>query len=852
MTLPAARAGTPRSATSAPATTWVGAIDGLRLLAAVGVVTFHMQAESHVSQVVSRTTASLVVPVFASFFVVSGFVLYRPWARAHLAYRPGGTIVSPDGGARAFWLRRAFRVFPLYWTVLAIALLTSSQGSGLHGLGDWLQVIFLSPLPHPDTLLTHGLGLIVWTMVVEIIYYLLLPLYGRGISRLIYGGTSPLVAELAPLTALLGVTAIVSAAVHLSIGAFSIIFAGMLLAVGAAWQVEVGRPVPALRWLALRPAVSVLVVVACWAAGSSVARSDDPKTLFNRHIWLHLGAMLIVSTVIFIPAVFGPERSWVKRALASRGMRVLGALTYGMYLWHYPIERVVHHRVGTGFVALMGTVLPISVGAAFLTNRLVEEPTDRLRHRLFGCTTTRVRDARANGHARARAEPSLPKRRLEIPVDGFDEEHRTDDRDPARRPIRSAGRWCSPVTGFRAIAAVLVVVGHTFLSSRTYPFTGVVHVIGLVVPSFFVISAYALYRPFVVADIRGDPPRSAHSFWWRRLLRIYPLYVVALTAYLLLLPDLRPHGGAILDYLKLYSFLQVYDQHLVAFSGIPAAWFLCDEAAFYLSLPLIAGAARAWTRRAGARTVQERLRSHTVIALGLFLAGPVVRSLLVIHEVPGATSLPISNVDFYGLGILLAVCSVRERAQLGLPAAVDWVRDHARVAWTVTVASLVLLAVVAKKPDQLFEPRETVIRYSLYAIAVLPMMITIMLGDQRASVNRWLSNKRFLLLGALSLHIYLWHQLLLGAFDRYVHEIANLGGSRFTTATLLCAVMVACTVALSAALRPILDAPYHRWSNRFERRPRRPQTGSATQTPLPAPRRSAPRRFPPRGAPAVR
>jgi peptidoglycan/LPS O-acetylase OafA/YrhL len=107
----------------------------------------------------------------------------------------------------------------------------------------------------------------------------------------------------------------------------------------------------------------------------------------------------------------------------------------------------------------------------------------------------------------------------------------------------SAGAWSTPINGFRGLGAVIVVVGHTFFATRIFPFTGVIHFISIIVPIFFVVSAYALYRPFMVAHLEGAKQPDARAFWWRRFLRIYPLYFVALTFYLVLLPGVRPESS---------------------------------------------------------------------------------------------------------------------------------------------------------------------------------------------------------------------------------------------------------------------------------------------------------------------
>lgn len=431
--------------------------------------------------------------------------------------------------------------------------------------------------------------------------------------------------------------------------------------------------------------------------------------------------------------------------------------------------------------------------------------------------------------------------------------------------VHSAGTWCAPFTGFRVLAAVAVIGAHSALSARTFPFAGIVQVVAVIVPMFFVISAYALYRPFIVDDLRGVPPRSARGFWWRRFLRIYPLYAVALTAYLVLLPPLRPPSGSIVDYVKLYGFLQIYDKDLSRFSGIPAAWFLCDEVVFYLLMPFIAMAAR-WLvlrnrrrRNPGRRpTAEQILRGHLTVAAVLWVIGFVARPILVFNEVNAATALPISNLDFYALGIFVSVATLWERAGLKLPEPVVYVRERPWLALGAMALGATVIALAATDPA-VWTPEQDVLRYLMYTIMAGGAMIYFVLGDQRSPANTWFSDRRWAWLAVLSLHLYLWHQLMLGGFDRYVTEVAELHiGPRFTTGLAVWAGAVLATVAVSAALRPVLDWPYARWAHdaddshdprrrRARSRRRQPQA-TAARGPRPAGARP-PQGRPPQGRP---
>ena len=48
-------------------------------------------------------------------------------------------------------------------------------------------------------------------------------------------------------------------------------------------------------------------------------------------------------------------------------------------------------------------------------------------------------------------------------------------------------------------------------------------------PIFFVLSAFLLYRPFVVSQLAGRPAMATHRFYRHRIFRIFPAYWFALT-----------------------------------------------------------------------------------------------------------------------------------------------------------------------------------------------------------------------------------------------------------------------------------------------------------------------------------
>ncbi|MCB0969500.1 MAG: acyltransferase, partial [Ilumatobacter sp.] len=70
----------------------------------------------------------------------------------------------------------------------------------------------------------------------------------------------------------------------------------------------------------------------------------------------------------------------VRRALSVRPLVALGAISYGVYLFHWPIFVVVDEaRLGTGGAVLFAVRVALTLAVAIASYRLVEQPVRRLR-----------------------------------------------------------------------------------------------------------------------------------------------------------------------------------------------------------------------------------------------------------------------------------------------------------------------------------------------------------------------------------------------------------------------------------------------------------------------------------------
>jgi peptidoglycan/LPS O-acetylase OafA/YrhL len=349
------------------------ALDGLRGLAAAGVMAHHVwllcaRPDTLLGPWWGRL--SIGVPFF---FCLSGFVLYGPWVRAALQPR------APRPATRRYLLRRAARVLPLYWLALAGSILV------LHGTGSWRLVEderivwFLLFAQNVVPGLAGRLDPPMWTLTIEVAFYLLLPVFGALALRA-GGGRSR---QLAAIGALAGL----GLARHRAAGGrapaeVERTLPEMLPVFGAGMAARVlaeGRQIgPRLTW-ALLGSGGLLA----WAyARGSLAWPLDNVT---RELPAALGFAAVCTAC---------GSGAAPRLLRCRPVLALGTLSFGVYLWHYPLIYALE-RAGVWpadrFALALAVLTALSMAAAWLSWRFVEEPILRAVQRRTSAPVTGCR-----------------------------------------------------------------------------------------------------------------------------------------------------------------------------------------------------------------------------------------------------------------------------------------------------------------------------------------------------------------------------------------------------------------------------------------------------------------------------
>jgi peptidoglycan/LPS O-acetylase OafA/YrhL len=142
-------------------------LDPLRAVAALCIVVTHTAGVSgfNAAHALGAWTARLDCGV-AIFFVLSGFLLYRPFVAARLDARDRPRVAR-------YARRRALRILPGYWTALVVvAVLLPHEAPGAFGPHWWMYFGLLQSWSSLDILGGLGVG---WSLSVEAAFYVLLP-----------------------------------------------------------------------------------------------------------------------------------------------------------------------------------------------------------------------------------------------------------------------------------------------------------------------------------------------------------------------------------------------------------------------------------------------------------------------------------------------------------------------------------------------------------------------------------------------------------------------------------------------------------------------------------------------------
>lgn len=351
---------------------FIPALEGMRGLAALGVLVTHVafQTGATSTAVFGRIWGRFDLAV-AVFFALSGFLLWR--AHAGAARGRG----SAQGMVR-YWISRATRILPAYW--VAVAAVLTFMPSAHASFTSWWANLALVQVFVPLTL-TDGLTQM-WSLSVEVSFYLLLPLIAWTLSRL-RGPSARL-----RIPVILAVVALSATWAFLPIptpdhihhdnwlpGYLPWFGAGMLLA-----ELSVAPPGRMRRWARHRGWMFVIAAVAFALTTTELA---GPEGLVRPEPWQYAIKMALGAVMSFaLIAPLALDDTGQHRFLAGPFALAIGRWSYGIFIWHLAVLSIIFPVFGlvpfTGhFLYVLSLTTVISVAVASASYALVEEPSRR-------------------------------------------------------------------------------------------------------------------------------------------------------------------------------------------------------------------------------------------------------------------------------------------------------------------------------------------------------------------------------------------------------------------------------------------------------------------------------------------
>ena len=327
------------------------------------------------------------------FFVLSGFLITGLLVAEFRQHRQ---IALPR-----FWAHRVRRLLPALLAVLAAVsivawigaptdTLTQLRGDGLATLlyvNNWHQILggqgYFAQLATPRPLL-HA-----WSLSIEEQFYLVWPLVVLGVLRLTRSLRALLVVTLAGAAASAVAMALLF---HPGLAANRSYFGTdtrvQALLLGAALAIVLARPIT--RAGAADPSGALIrrfdltasrrvATVGLGLAGLGVVLWMS-ATVGATTAWPYFGGfgLLAMATAALITSVALAPDAGVARVLSLAPVRYIGAISYGLYLWHWPLYVLLDHgRTGLSGASLLAVRLAASFAVAIASYHLLEMPIRR-------------------------------------------------------------------------------------------------------------------------------------------------------------------------------------------------------------------------------------------------------------------------------------------------------------------------------------------------------------------------------------------------------------------------------------------------------------------------------------------
>jgi peptidoglycan/LPS O-acetylase OafA/YrhL len=303
---------------------------------------------------------------------------------------------------------------------------------------------------------------------------------------------------------------------------------------------------------------------------------------------------------------------------------------------------------------------------------------------------------------------------------------------------------------------------------------------------FFVLSGF-LITGLLIAD--RESSNYFHNFYWRRVLRIQPVYLLSLLLTWFLMPG--SHGSILLALLFIVNFSDRF--HL---PDIGPPWTLAIEEQFYLVWPLV-------VRRVSVRTLYS-------VSLATMLGSFGFRTIFFL--ITGHTNIRFTwnQLDGLAFGALLACQWIAPEEQ---PAYLrPWLDaiNSSVARWVGCVLAAILVSPVTL-PSRLCYPAIIVVNFMAYRF------IRFVLMHPSSWRLAWLRYRPLRFFGDISYAFYMFHGAVMTLWDNHI-GIPKLHFLPFFS-RFLCVFTI--TVLVCLLVRHLIELPTQRL-RRFVLRPSKP------------------------------
>jgi len=338
-----------------PPGTRLSNLDYLRGIAALGILAYHYTSWTFGAQSADTPLGRVGIYGVAVFYVLSGLTMYHVYATRMETPRQVGT----------FFVRRAFRIFPLLWLVTLATLVLDREWpkpitailnfTGLFGFFDWDGYIALGA----------------WSIGNELVFYALFPFLVLTLRRRwAFWGAVTLFTGIAAYFSFAALDAGVPLSEQWAMYVNPLNQAFLFVA-----GIAVGRllrDVSVPRWILLAVAVVALTVFVAWPSG---AGQISLVTGANRFVF---SAVCVALCAVAYKLVVDAPR-WLDRPLGT-----LGEASYSVYLIHpmafTAVSMLVRDRLSDVIVAAVAVA--VTLVASVICYRLYERPITDVGRRL--------------------------------------------------------------------------------------------------------------------------------------------------------------------------------------------------------------------------------------------------------------------------------------------------------------------------------------------------------------------------------------------------------------------------------------------------------------------------------------